>query len=174
MNFGTVILGRITEKITQKHLYYVRHVGLPAGCCSTSPQDAARYRWEGIFSRWVSAAQRGFLPARSMAANILDVDLEAMRVSLQRANGGIVLFDFNAAFPSLSHKYIHTTLQAIGVPPDALNIADHLHFVGRASRRRASSIVAFCMVLRTFWGMLGMSTLEAHLTKTHLSNAKEQ
>ena len=89
--------------------------------------NAARMKWEHILNEWVSPSQRGFLPARSMLANIVDVDWEAMRVSLQSANGAVILFDFNAAFPSLSHEYIFTTLQRIGVPEQATNLIRALY-----------------------------------------------
>ena len=57
----------------------------------------------------------------------MDVDWEAMRVSLQSASGAVILFDFNAAFPSLSHEYIFTTLQRIGVPEQATNLIRALY-----------------------------------------------
>ena len=65
--------------------------------------NAARIRWEPILSKWVSAPQRGFLKGRSMLANVVDIDVEAMQVSLAEEYGGLVLFDFKAAFPSMSH-----------------------------------------------------------------------
>ena len=40
-----------------------------------------------------------------------------------------------------------------------------LHFVRRASRRRASSIVAFCMVLRGCWGCWGCPPLRPILLR---------
>ncbi len=32
--------------------------------------------------------------------------------------GALFLFDFSAAFPSLSHEYLWSTLEHIGVPPN--------------------------------------------------------
>ena len=75
-----------------------------------------RIHLEGIFSRWVSAAQRGFIRGRSMLANIIDVDLQAMKISLSSRRGAIILFDFKAAFPSVSHDYMWAVLERIGVP----------------------------------------------------------
>lgn len=67
-------------------------------------------------SSWVSSAQRGFLPGRQMLRNILDVDFAAQKISLKSARGAILLFDFKAAFPSMSHEFMWETLQAIGLP----------------------------------------------------------
>ena len=39
-----------------------------------------------------------------MLKNIVDVDWEAMKVSLTMPTGAIILFDFAAAFPSVSHE----------------------------------------------------------------------
>ena len=54
--------------------------------------SAARLRWEKIFNDWVSQSQKGFLRGRSMLSNVLTIDHEAMRVSLQCEAGAIVLF----------------------------------------------------------------------------------
>ena len=75
-----------------------------------------RIHLEGIFSRWISAAQRGFIRGRSMMANIIDIDLQAMKISLTYSTGAIILFDFKAAFPSVSHTYMWAVLEKIGVP----------------------------------------------------------
>ena len=64
---------------------------------------AMRIRWEGILEAWVSDFQQGFLPGRSMLANVIDIDLNAMLVSLKDENGAVVVLDFSAAFPSVSH-----------------------------------------------------------------------
>ena len=75
-----------------------------------------RIHLESIFSRWVSAAQRGFIRGRSMMANIIDIDLQSMLISLKHPFGALILFDFKAAFPSVSHKYMWAVLRRIGVP----------------------------------------------------------
>ena len=55
-----------------------------------------------------------------MLANILDIDVEAMRISLHHSQGAILLFDFEAAFPSVSHEYIWAVLRIVGVPQDVI------------------------------------------------------
>ena len=78
--------------------------------------SAMRHRVEPIFSKWVVEEQRGFLHGRSMLANVVDVEHEAMRIALSADNGGILLFDFRAAFPSLAHQCLHGVLRRLRLP----------------------------------------------------------
>ena len=55
-----------------------------------------------------------------MLGNVVDVDYETMKVSLLHENGALILFDFEAAFPSLSHEYLFKALHSLGVPTDTL------------------------------------------------------
>ena len=64
---------------------------------------------------WVSQAQQGFIPGRSMASNILQVELEGRRRAKVGKKGAIVLFDFAAAFPSVDQGFLLTVLEAVGV-----------------------------------------------------------
>ena len=66
---------------------------------------------------WVSPQQRGFISGRYLLANVVDIDFEAMRVSLSHSRGVLVLFDFRAAFPSLAHDYLWNVLEKLGTPP---------------------------------------------------------
>ena len=83
--------------------------------------------WEPIFNKWVSKLQRGFLRGRSMLANVLDIDEEAMTISLKESCGGLVLFDFKAAFSSIDHDYLLRCLEHIGMPRPALNAVRALY-----------------------------------------------
>ena len=47
---------------------------------------------------------------------MLDVDLRSMKIALKAEHGVLVLFDFEAAFPSISQEYLLTMLDALGVP----------------------------------------------------------
>ena len=89
--------------------------------------NAYRLRWEPFFNKWVSDFQRGFLPERSMLANVVDVDFEAMTISLQHARGAVILFDFKAAFPSISHDYLHRVLRHIGLPDHGMHLVESLY-----------------------------------------------
>ena len=60
-----------------------------------------------------------------MLRNVLDVDLAAQKVSLKSRSGAILLFDFRAAFPSLSHEMIWDTLEVSGVDPLFIEVVKH-------------------------------------------------
>ena len=82
--------------------------------------SAARMAWEPLLELYISKHQQGFLKGRNMLSNIIDIDYQAMTVSLKCAKGAIFLFDFKAAFPSVSHEFLINSLSSIGVPPHAL------------------------------------------------------
>ena len=83
--------------------------------------SAFRIKVSDIVEPWISPAQRGFIRGRSMLQNIIDIDEASMRVSLKHPRGAIVLFDFAAAFPSVSHAYLWEALRALGIPSGLLN-----------------------------------------------------
>ena len=65
----------------------------------------------------VSVNQQGFIQGRSLIDNIIGV--EATAVSYDRfypGKSGIILVDFAAAFPSLSHEYLFWVLERMGIP----------------------------------------------------------
>lgn len=89
--------------------------------------SAARLTWEPILSRYISHAQQGFLKGRQMINNIIDIDYEAMTVSLKHPKGTLLLFDFRAAFPSVSHRFLINSLQALGLPEHAITLIKSLY-----------------------------------------------
>ena len=88
---------------------------------------AARLRWEKIFNVWVSQSQKGFLRGRSMLSNVVAVDHEAMRVSLQCEHGAIILFDFRAAFPSIEREFMIRSLQWLGMPNRQIRFVEMMY-----------------------------------------------
>ena len=66
--------------------------------------NAFRFLLEPILNKWISESQRGFLPGRSMIANIMDIEQESMVTSLNHDRGATILFDFEAAFPSIAQS----------------------------------------------------------------------
>ena len=88
---------------------------------------AVRSKLEPILAKWISHMQHGFLSGRSMLANSVDIQHAAQMVTLQNESGGLVLFDFKAAFPSLNHKYMHTVLKALGLPDAMLDLVQMLY-----------------------------------------------
>ena len=69
-----------------------------------------------------------------MLSNVVDVDFEAMKISLTQPAGSVVLFDFAAAFPSVSQEYMWKVLAHIGVAPGPLAAirslyCNNLHYI---------------------------------------------
>ncbi len=51
----------------------------------------------------------------------------AVATSLLHDDGAAILFDFTAAFPSISHDFLHAVLAHIGFPPAALALIRALY-----------------------------------------------
>ena len=94
---------------------------------------AFKHRWEPIFGKWVSEAQRGFIQGRSMLDNVIELEHSMMENALTEKNPMAVLIDFRAAFPSVSHEYMHKTLEAIGLPRAALHVVKNFYDGGKCS-----------------------------------------
>ena len=67
-------------------------------------------------------------------SNVLEVDFEAMKMSLLGSRGALILFDFQAASPSLAHDYLWSALDALGVPHPLLQAlqcfyVDNVHII---------------------------------------------
>ena len=60
--------------------------------------NAARLTWEPLLNKYISKAQRGFLRGRHTINNLIEIDYDAMVVSMKAKRGMLVLFDFKAAF----------------------------------------------------------------------------
>ena len=71
---------------------------------------------EPAVARFISRYQRGLIQRRSMLRNIIDIDFNSMRISLKHDQAAIVLFDFEAASPTISHDYLWEALRVAGVP----------------------------------------------------------
>ena len=73
-----------------------------------------------------NASQRGFVRGRQGFLNITDVDTCARILDMLHSAGLlwpiIVLFDFAAAFPSISHTYLHKSLKFVNIPPNFLKV----------------------------------------------------
>ena len=89
--------------------------------------SAARLAWEPILENWVSKMQRGLLKGRVMLHNVLDVDFEAMKISLKIPSGALLMFDFSAAFPSVAHDFLFKSLRALGLPEQAIRFIHALY-----------------------------------------------
>ena len=89
--------------------------------------SAARLCWEPILAKFISKNQQGFLKGRQMLNNVIDIDYEAMTVSIKHDKGALLFFDFKAAFPSIAHNYLFDSLRAIGLPRHAINFIKSLY-----------------------------------------------
>ena len=89
--------------------------------------NAFRIRWEPLLGPTVVRDQRGFIQGRSMLKNIIEVEHAAMCASLQHEDAAIVLFDFTAAFPSISREYLMATAESAGLPPTAMHVLRSLY-----------------------------------------------
>ena len=88
---------------------------------------ATRRRWETIFNNWISPHQNIFIRGRSMLSNVLTIDSEAMKMSLKEEYGGMILFDFKAAFPSIERKFMIDTLRWLGMPARQLRFIEMIY-----------------------------------------------
>ena len=57
-----------------------------------------------------------------MLANVLDVDKAMSKTVLIDEDPAAVLFDFEAAFPSVQHKFTFKTLEALGLPAEFVRL----------------------------------------------------
>ena len=89
--------------------------------------NAFRHRWEPILARWICPEQRGFLPGRSILANVVDIEEAALHAAMEQEEPATFLFDFSAAFPSISQDYLLVALRHIGLPPEALSAVRALY-----------------------------------------------
>ena len=62
-----------------------------------------------------------------MLNNVIDIDYEAMTVSIKHDKGALLFFDFKAAFPSIAHNYLFDSLRALGLPNHAINFIKSLY-----------------------------------------------
>ena len=89
--------------------------------------NAYRLRWEPIIAPGIAREQRGFIQGRSMLANVVDIEHAAMTASMECEEAVIVLFDFSAAFPSVSRRYLLTMARAAGFPAMAMEVLGALY-----------------------------------------------
>ena len=102
---------------------------------------ACRVRWERIACEHVHEHQCGFLPRRSMVANIVDIDHYSHLFALQEDGPTLILYDFTAAFPSISREYTMSALTAFGAPPLVLTTMQNFYQhnnIHLSARQRAS------------------------------------
>jgi hypothetical protein len=67
---------------------------------------------------WAAPCQRGFIAGRCPDIGILEIDTAARCTAITKGDqpGILALFDFAAAFPSISREFILMVLHAAGFP----------------------------------------------------------
>ncbi len=65
---------------------------------------------------WVHFTQRGFISGRIPGHGVIDIDTSGRIVSVLQPLGVLGLFDFSAAFPSISRSFIIFVMRAAGFP----------------------------------------------------------
>ena len=108
-----------------------------------------RVSLERVLGSWVSEFQRGFLRGRQMLRNVIDVDFAAQKISVRSTSGAILLFDFAAAFPSMSHDFMWDVLSYIGIPESYINMLKlfykrNLHFMSAVACAKGVFCRRFC------------------------------
>jgi hypothetical protein len=81
-----------------------------------------QYALEAAVASRISHTQKGFLKGRQMLRNVLDIDHAAQKISVTSRCGAILLFDFTAAFPSLSHDMMWDVLEVSGINESFINV----------------------------------------------------
>ena len=89
--------------------------------------SAFRLLWEPLVEPSISQRQRGFLRGRSMLRHVVELESQAMVTALEEEDGAILLFDFRAAFPSVSRDFLMASLERAGFPPSALAVVRALY-----------------------------------------------
>ena len=133
--FNAAILICIPKKVVHQgpdgSSYYLPQQLRPLSIVNTDNRlvaSAARLRFEAPISQAIGSAQRGFLKGRSMLLNVLLVDTRLRTACAESDHAGAVFFDFEAAFPSLAHRYLHATLEKLGLPASVSNLVRSLYF----------------------------------------------
>ena len=90
--------------------------------------SAIRLHIEPIIAPGISLTQRGFLKGRSMLSNAIDVDEAMINAAMNDENPAAILFDFEAAFPSVDHDFIVDVLVSRGWPTCLVNIIRLLYW----------------------------------------------
>ena len=83
---------------------------------------------EGIHDGIASDGQRGFLPGRSLLANVIDIEHAMQMGTASDEDPAAIFFDFKAAFPSISHEFITISLKELGLPSFLCNYIDSLYY----------------------------------------------
>ena len=99
-----------------------------------------------ILPSWAIKHQSGYIADRCILRNVIDVDTSAAQQSLHaNSTAATLLFDFCAAFPSLSRIFIFIALAFLGIPPHIIQALRNLYSDNdRYYKYAGNTIYAFC------------------------------
>ena len=111
----------------------------PGGTRPISIVDAANRILASIFAATLEKeiglhlhrAQKGFLRGRQMLRNVLEIDMAAQKISVRSKSGAILLFDFAAAFPSISHDMLWDVLDIAGIDSNVIEVVKMFYWNNR-------------------------------------------
>ena len=89
--------------------------------------NAVRMVIEDAVARRISKTQRGFLPGRSMLANLVDLDEGLAEHYIAGSESAAFFFDFEAAFPSIEHGFMMRLFKHFGWPDWLLRFVEALY-----------------------------------------------
>ena len=78
--------------------------------------NALRLRIEPLVNSFISSQQQGFLGGRSLLKNVTDIDAGMRQFAMLHDDPAAIFFDFEAAFPSLAHRYLLQALESLRLP----------------------------------------------------------
>ena len=81
------------------------------GCFNRIIASAMRHKLAKMLDRVIKVIQRGFMKGKQILENVIEIEWELLKCSIRSKKGALVLFDFSAAFPSVSHKYMWAVLK---------------------------------------------------------------
>jgi hypothetical protein len=123
--------------------------------------SAVRIAIEDRVAQLVSDIQKGFIRGRKMLQNVLDIEIHSMKVSLSGPDGAIILFDFEAAFPSISQDYLLDMLTRRNLPREIINVVKALYHDCKCLIKVGCT--TFDRVPHVKWCVTGLPTLPSPL-----------
>ena len=126
----------------------------PGGTRPISIVDASNRLLASIFKatleknvgHLVHRAQKGFVAGRKMLRNVLEIDIAAQKSSVRSRSGAMLLFDFAAAFPSMSHDMMWEMLEAGGIDENFIAVIKLFYQDNRHLLKLQGSIFAGVVV----------------------------
>ena len=133
-DFNAAVMIFIPKKqllISDSGIEYTRAADLrPLSIVNTDNRlvaNAMRLRIEPLLEQAISQWQQGFLPGRSLLRNVVNVDARMREVAYLAEDPAAIFYDFEAAFPSLAHDFLHQSLLALGLPESVCRFVECLY-----------------------------------------------